>query len=81
MKIKVLLLALGCSMMSFGAYAQKGVDTGTPFGSGEDSVRCITNISLFVPYAKQGISRMLMNSGIRLIPNVRELIRISTCMV
>ena len=24
MKIKVLLLALGCSMMSFGAYAQKG---------------------------------------------------------
>ena len=63
-------------MMSFGAYAQKGVDTGTPFGSGEDSVRCITNIS-----PKQGISRMLMNSGIRLIPNVRELIRISTCMV
>ena len=36
MKIKVLLLAFGCSMMSFGAYAQKGVDTGTPFGSGED---------------------------------------------
>ncbi|MBS1380212.1 MAG: hypothetical protein HPZ98_12960, partial [Parabacteroides sp.] len=54
MKIKVLLLAFGCSMMSFGAYAQKGVDTGTPFGSGEDSVRCITNISLFVPYAKAG---------------------------
>ena len=24
MKIKVLLLAFGCSMMSFGAYAQKG---------------------------------------------------------
>ena len=48
MKIKVLLLALGCSMMSFGAYAQKGVDTGTPFGSGEDSVRCITNISLCI---------------------------------
>lgn len=54
MKIKVLLLAFGCSMMSFGAYAQKGVDTGTPFGSGEYSVRCITNISLFVPYAKAG---------------------------
>ena len=27
MKIKVLLLALGCSMVSFGAYAQKGVGT------------------------------------------------------
>ena len=50
MKIKVLLLALGCTMGTLGAYAQKGVDNGTQFGSGEDSVRCITNISLFVPY-------------------------------
>lgn len=54
MKIKVLLLALGCTMGTLGAYAQKGVDNGTQFGSGEDSVRCITNISLFVPYAKGG---------------------------
>ena len=54
MKIKVLLLALGCTMGTLGAYAQKGVDNGTRFGSGEDSVRCITNISLFVPYAKGG---------------------------
>ena len=54
MKIKVLLLALGCTMGTLGAYAQKGVDNGTQFGSGEDSVRCITNISLFVPYAKAG---------------------------
>lgn len=54
MKIKVLLLAIGCSMWAFGAHAQKGVDSGTPFGHGEDSVRCITNISLFVPYAKAG---------------------------
>ncbi len=55
MKIKnVLLLAAGCSMGAFGAYAQKGVDNGTRFGSGEDSVRCITNISLFTPYAKAG---------------------------
>lgn len=52
MKIKVFLIALGFSMGVFGAYAQKGVDNGTQFGSGEDSVRCITNISLFVPYAK-----------------------------
>lgn len=54
MKIKVLLLAVGCSMWALGAHAQKGVDSGTPFGHGEDSVRCITNISLFVPYAKAG---------------------------
>lgn len=55
MKVKVLLLVLGCLTGSIsGAHAQKGVDTGTPFGSGEDSVRCITNISLFGPYAKAG---------------------------
>ena len=30
MKIKVLLLALGCTMGTLGAYAQKGVDNGTP---------------------------------------------------
>ena len=32
MKIKVLLLALGCTMGTLGAYAQKGVDNGTQFG-------------------------------------------------
>ncbi len=54
MKIKILLMALGISVGVFGAYAQKGVDSGTPFGHGEDSIRCITNISLFGPYAKAG---------------------------
>ncbi len=54
MKIKVLLMAAVCSMGAFGAYAQKGVDNGTQFGSGEDSIRCLTNVSLFVPYAKAG---------------------------
>lgn len=54
MKIKVLLTALALSFGLTGAYAQKGVDTGTQFGSGEDSIRCITNISLFTPYAKAG---------------------------
>ncbi|MDR2388432.1 MAG: hypothetical protein LBD89_01420 [Tannerellaceae bacterium] len=54
MKIKVFLLAAGCLIGTSGIYAQKGVDNGTPFGSGEDSVRCITNISLFTPYAKNG---------------------------
>ena len=54
MKFRLLLLTAGCAMSAFGAYAQKGVDNGTRFGSGEDSIRCITNISLFAPYAKAG---------------------------
>ena len=44
MKIKVLLLALGCTMGTLGAYAQKGVDNGTQFGSGEDSVLSLIHI-------------------------------------
>lgn len=51
MKSKILLLAISF-LVVFGAKAQKGVDNGTPFGSGEDSIRCRTNISLFIPYAK-----------------------------
>ncbi|MDR1880800.1 MAG: tetratricopeptide repeat protein [Tannerellaceae bacterium] len=54
MKTKVLLLAIGCLVGIVGTHAQKGVDTGTPFGSGEDSVRCITNVSLFSSYARSG---------------------------
>jgi hypothetical protein len=37
-----------------GISAQKGIDNGTPYGTGEDSIRCLTNISLFIPYAKSG---------------------------
>ena len=40
MKIRVLLLAIGCSIGQF--------------GSGADSARCVENISLFIPYAKAG---------------------------
>jgi len=55
MKTKVtLLLIAGFLFSTFGAFAQKGVDNGTLYGSGEDSVRCITNISLYTPYARSG---------------------------
>ncbi|MGL4806145.1 MAG: tetratricopeptide repeat protein [Bacteroidales bacterium] len=39
---------LGIGNMS----AQKGVDDGSKYGHGEDSIRCITNLSLYQPYAK-----------------------------
>lgn len=51
MKSKFLLLAVSV-LIAAGANAQKGVENGTPYGSGEDSIRCLTNISLFIPYAK-----------------------------
>ena len=42
----VLVLSTGISV------AQTGVQSGTRFGHGEDSIRCITNISLYEPYAQ-----------------------------
>ncbi|WP_373815668.1 tetratricopeptide repeat protein [Porphyromonas loveana] len=35
-------------------YAQTGAQTNTPFGSGEDSIRCRQNISLFTTHARSG---------------------------
>jgi len=53
MKIRIFIMAV-TALTAVSVYAQKGIETGTPFGSGEDSIRCRTNISLFIPYAKSG---------------------------
>jgi tetratricopeptide (TPR) repeat protein len=53
MKGKVFTFVLS-AFLTAGLSAQKGIDNGTPYGSGEDSIRCLTNISLFIPYAKSG---------------------------
>ncbi|MDR1779237.1 MAG: tetratricopeptide repeat protein [Tannerella sp.] len=52
MKIKGFLVVAGIFATIASASAQKGVDNGTRFGSGEDSLRCLTNISLATSYAK-----------------------------
>jgi tetratricopeptide (TPR) repeat protein len=36
--------------LSFTVQAQRGVETGTPFGRGEDSTRCLRNTSLYSTY-------------------------------
>ncbi len=52
MKIKVLFAAIAFSLTASIAFAQTGAQSGTAFGSGEDSIRCRQNISLFTQYAK-----------------------------
>ena len=49
---KVLLLVLA-GAMSISTFAQKGIEDGSKFGHGEDSVRCRQNLSLYSTYAKQ----------------------------
>jgi tetratricopeptide (TPR) repeat protein len=52
MKVKGFLLVAGLCATIVSANAQKGVDNGTRFGSGEDSIRCLENVSLATSYAK-----------------------------
>ncbi|MDR1601718.1 MAG: hypothetical protein LBS42_04735 [Tannerella sp.] len=52
MKVKGFLFVAGLCATIMSANAQKGVDNGTRFGSGADSVRCLENVSLATSYAK-----------------------------
>lgn len=45
-----MLVAL--SLSSTAAFAQKGVEDGSRFGHGEDSIRCLQNISIYTEYVK-----------------------------
>ncbi len=51
MKIKMVtaLFALACATASF---AQTGAASGSRFGHGEDSIRCLQNISIYTEYVK-----------------------------
>ncbi len=41
-------------LVTFAGYAQTGVESKTAFGKGEDSIRCVQNLSMIETYAKQG---------------------------
>ena len=45
-----ILTGLLLSIFTMALQAQKGVETGTPFGRGEDSTRCLRNTSLYSTY-------------------------------
>ena len=49
-KFLVTILILTGSISAFG---QKGVDDGSKFGKGDDSIRCVRNLSLYVEYYRQ----------------------------
>lgn len=52
--IKKILFAATLLSASLVANAQTGAASGTPYGSGQDSIRCRENISLFSSYSKGG---------------------------
>lgn len=52
MKVKGLLLVSALALMSVTSFAATAIETGTKFGTGEDSIRCMENVSLFSSYYK-----------------------------
>jgi tetratricopeptide (TPR) repeat protein len=41
-------------VLAITAFGQKGIEDGSKYGHGEDSVRCVINMSLYREYVKQG---------------------------
>lgn len=53
MKIGKILLISIFSAAFCSVFAQKGVEDGSMYGHGEDSIRCIQSLSIYRPYMKQ----------------------------
>lgn len=54
MNTKFFTLVFFCLMVALpDMQAQKGIDDGSKYGHGDDSVRCVTNLSLYREYARQ----------------------------
>ncbi len=53
MPMKITTLLITAMLLSTAAFAQKGVEDGSKYGHGEDSTRCLENLSLYAEYAKQ----------------------------
>lgn len=49
-KASTILTGALLTALTLTAHAQKGVETGTPFGRGDDSLRCLRNTSLYSTY-------------------------------
>ncbi|WP_244825104.1 tetratricopeptide repeat protein [Carboxylicivirga mesophila] len=53
MPMKIATLLIAGLLFTGSAFAQKGVEDGSKFGHGEDSLRCLENLSLYYEYYKQ----------------------------
>lgn len=52
-RISTIFLAVFFTFFSFHVFGQKGVEDGSKYGHGEDSIRCIKNLSLYDQYYRQ----------------------------
>ena len=54
MALKIALYTFLLGFLTLTGMAQKGVEDGSRYGHGEDSIRCIKNLSLYREYIKHG---------------------------
>ena len=52
MKMKMFTMLCALTLGATATFAQKGVEAGSRFGHGADSVRCLKNISIYTAYVK-----------------------------
>ncbi len=52
MKMKMLTALFALSLSATAVFAQKGVEDGSRFGHGQDSLNCLKNISIYTEYVK-----------------------------
>lgn len=52
MKVKMLTALFALSLSATASFAQTGASDGSRFGHGEDSLRCLKNISIYTEYVK-----------------------------
>lgn len=54
MKIKLLVTLFVLTLGATNIFAQKGVEDGSQYGHGEDSIACLRNLSIYSEYVKTG---------------------------
>ena len=52
MKMKMTTVLFAFALSSTAVFAQKGVEDGSRFGHGQDSLNCLQNISIYTEYVK-----------------------------
>ena len=52
MKMKMVTALFVLSLGTTASFAQTGASDGSRFGHGEDSIRCLKNISIYTEYVK-----------------------------
>lgn len=52
MKMKMFTMLFALSVGATATFAQKGIEDGSRFGHGQDSIRCLQNISIYTEYVK-----------------------------